>query len=195
LESILIIYIVRSPCPMLNALANHNILPRSGKGITKELAVNTLSRAINLDSKIGSVFAAVALTANPDHTAHFFDLDQVTKHGLIEHDVSLSRNDATLGDNSGFDQYAWDGVLQTYGDNKETNFALVSKARYDRFLACKKAHEAAEKDFAYGIKEFILSYGESALFLSTLGDPENGKIPIEYLKVLFGKSNAYNGLH
>jgi hypothetical protein len=179
---------------MLNALANHGILPRNGKGITKELAVNTLSHAINLDSKIGTVFAAFAVTANPDHTAHFFDLDQVTKHGLIEHDVSLSRNDEALGDNTTFDPYAWDKVLQTYGDKKETDFALVSKARYDRFLACKKAHEAAEKDFAYGIKEFILSYGESALFLSTLGDPENGKIPIEYLKVLFGKSKAYNAL-
>lgn len=174
---------------MLNALANHHILPHNGKGITKELAVNTLSHAINLDTKIGNVFSAVALTANPDHTAHYFDLDQVNKHGLIEHDVSLSRNDAALGDNNTFDQYTWDGVLQTYGDNKETDFAHVSKARYDRFLACKKAHEAAERDFEFGIKEFILSYGESALFLSILGDPENGKIPIEYLKVLFGKSH------
>jgi hypothetical protein len=30
-------------------------------------------------------------------------------------------------------------------------------------------------------------YGESALFLGILGDPKDGKIPLEYLKVLFGK--------
>jgi len=45
----------------------------------------------------------------------------------------------------------------------------------------------AKKDWQYGIKEFILSYGESALFLSLLGDPKNGKIPVEYLRVLVGE--------
>jgi hypothetical protein len=54
-------------------------------------------------------------------------------------------------------------------------------------VAAKKAHEEAGKDFQYGIKEFVLSYGESALFLGLLGDPKEGKIPVEYLRVLFGK--------
>jgi len=30
-----------------------------------------------------------------------------------------------------------------------------------------------------------LSYGESALFLGILGSPKDGKIPLEYLRVLF----------
>ncbi|KAH7418852.1 Chloroperoxidase, partial [Cadophora sp. MPI-SDFR-AT-0126] len=106
-------------------------------------------------------------------------------HGVIEHDVSLSRNDSELGDNHTFDQTIWGSVMETYGDTTETTFALVSKARYDRVVACKNAHEAAKKDFQYGIKEFILSYGESALLLGLLGDPKDGKIPLEYLKVLF----------
>lgn len=172
---------------MINALANHHILPHSGKGITKAMAVDALTKSINLDSSIASVFASVAVTANPNHSAHCFDLDQVDKHGLIEHDVSLSRNDIAFGDNHSFDKSIWEKVMETYGDAAETSFELASKARYDRLMASKKAHEEAGKDFQYGIKEFILSYGESALFLGLLGSPKEGKIPLEYLRVLFRK--------
>lgn len=173
---------------MINALANHHILPHSGKGITKAMAVQALTSSLNLDSSIANVFASVAVTANPDHSSHAFDLDQIDKHGLIEHDVSLSRNDIAFGDNHSFNKEIWEDVLKTYGDDTETNFATVSKARYARVAAAKKAHADAKKDFQYGIKEFILSYGESALFLGILGSPKDGKIPLEYLKVLFRKS-------
>ncbi|KAF2488826.1 Cloroperoxidase [Lophium mytilinum] len=176
---------VRSPCPMINALANHHVLPHNGKKITKEMAITALVDAIKLDSKIATVFAGYAVTANPDSAAHSFDLDMVDKHGLIEHDVSLSRSDYALGDNHTFDKGVWERVMSTYEGKTETDFATVSEARYGRVLAAKKAHEEAQKTFEYGIKEFVLSYGESALFLGILGDPKEGKIPVEYLRVLF----------
>lgn len=77
--------------------------------------------------------------------------------------------------------------MATY-EGEETSFESVSKARYQRLVAAKKAHEEAGEEFQYGIKEFVLSYGESALFLGLLGDPKHGKIPVEFLRVLFGKS-------
>ena len=58
--------------------------------------------------------------------------------------------------------------MEMYGDAAETSFELASRARYSRLMASKKAHEEAGKDFQYGIKDFILSYGESALFLGLL---------------------------
>jgi hypothetical protein len=178
---------LRSSCPMLNALANHHVLPHDGKAITKEMAVNALVSAINLDKGICNVFAAGAITTSPEEDAHSFDLNHVSKHGVIEHDVSLSRNDFALGSNITFDKGIWDGVMQTYGDATMTDFHSASKARYGRMLAAKKAHEEAGKPFQYGIKEFILSYGETALLLGLLGDPKDGKIPIQYIKTLVGK--------
>lgn len=178
---------VRSPCPMINALANHHVLPHDGKAITKEMAVNALVSAINLDKGICNVFAAGALTTNPDAAAHSFDLNHLSKHGTIEHDVSLTRNDIALGSNTTFDKEIWATVLKSYGDSTTTDFHSASKARYDRVIASKKAHEAAGKPYQYGIKEFILSYGETALLLGLLGDPKNGKIPIQYLRTLVGK--------
>jgi len=175
---------VRSPCPVLNSLANHGVLPRDGKGVTKEMAVKAMTSAINLDADIAKIFASVALMTNPDAHAHSFDLNHVSKHGLIEHDASLTRDDIAFGDNHTFNPDIWKSVLDTYGDSKETNFALASEARYNRVIACKKAHEAANKEFIYGIKETILSYGETAILMSLLGDPKNGKIPVEYLKIV-----------
>jgi hypothetical protein len=111
-------------------------------------------------------------------------LNHLGKHGVIEHDASLTRDDIAFGDNHTFNPDIWKSVLGTYGDSKETNFALASEARYNRVIACKKAHEAANKEFIYGIKEALISYGETAILMCLLGDPKDGKIPVEYLKIL-----------
>ena len=177
---------------MLNALANHHVLPHDGRNITKAMAVKALSDSINLSTEIGSFFATAGIRTNPDKAAHSFDLDHLRKHSVIEHDVSLSRNDvATSGtkDNHSFNQTIFDAVMATYGGNTTTSFELATKARYGRLLACQKAHEDANADLGYGIKELILSYGETALLLGLLGDPKDGEIPVEYLRVLFRKSS------
>ncbi|KAI9047379.1 hypothetical protein LZ554_008825 [Drepanopeziza brunnea f. sp. 'monogermtubi'] len=176
---------VRSPCPMLNALANHHILPHSGRGISKPQIVSVLTQILNLGPGIAALFAAGALKAAPEGSgADTFDLDHLAKHGLVEHDVSLTRSDAALGDNSTFDAEVWREVIASYGDATETSFESASRARYGRVVSAREAHRAAGKEFEYGVKEFILSYGESALFLGILGGPEDGKVPLEYLKVL-----------
>jgi len=171
----------------MNSLANHHILPHNGKGITKEMAIKALTSSVKFDSFISTTFTLGALLSNPDHRSHMFDLDMVDKHGLIEHDVSLSRDDFALGDNHTFNKEIFETVLSTYGDAKETSFETASKARWERLMACKKAHEDAGKPFVYGIREFICSYGETALFTSVLGDKKAGTCPIEYLRIFFGE--------
>jgi len=177
---------VRSPCPVMNALANHSVLPHSGKGLTKALIVQALTSSINLDPGIASAFASYAITTNPDHGADFFDLDHVSKHGAIEHDVSLSRQDYDLGgDNTEFDKNVWNTTVAAYGDAQETTFETASHVRVKRFLACKAAHMAAKTQLGFGIKECFFSYGETALILGTLGGKETGKVPIDWIKIIF----------
>jgi len=112
----------------------------------KQLLV-ALTTSINLSSGIATVFASVAVTANPDKSAHYFDLNHVNKHGLIEHDVSLSRNDFLLGDNHTFNKEIFAKVMESYDGQETTSFVSASKARYGRLLAAKKAHEEAGKEF------------------------------------------------
>lgn len=188
---------VRSPCPCINALANHGILPHNGKGITKEAAITALKSAVNLGSSTATVFAVGGVGANPDHSAHTFDLNHVDKHNFIEHDVSLTRGDIAFGSNCDFSPETWKGVWDIYcsevpqGGDKVTSYESASKARYQRVLSSKAAHEKAGKEFHYGIKEVILSYGETALLLSVLG--KDGVAPLEWIRVLVGKSSCYLG--
>jgi hypothetical protein len=170
----------------MNALANHHIFPHDGKSITKEMAVKALTATINFDATVAGRFYDVALKANPDHFATSLDLDHLGQHGVIEHDVSLSRSDASFGNNHSFDHGTWNAVLESFGANKTADVQLSSTVRYSRLVAAKKAHHEANLDLNYGIKEMLFSYGETALYLSVLGDAEKGQASLDYLRVLVG---------
>jgi hypothetical protein len=121
---------------MLNALSNHSILPHSGRALTKSGTISAITTSLNLSPTIANIFTSVALTINPDHDAHSFDLDMVNKHGFIEHDVSLSRSDYALGDNHSFDGGIWGKVVESYG------VCLIS--HFSRDLLQIKAFSCAE---------------------------------------------------
>jgi hypothetical protein len=184
---------VRSPCPAINSLANHGILPHNGKNITKAMAVEALTKAYNVDPKIANVFAASGIFANPHHDAHSFDLNHVSKHNYIEHDVSLSREDIAFNGGEKFDQEVFDMVLNTYreahpgktDDEIMTDWVTAGHARWARVLASKGKHDEAQKSWLYGIKEAIMSYGETSLYLNLLG--KDGVAPLKWVKIFFGK--------
>jgi hypothetical protein len=89
--------VVRSPCPFMNALANHHIIPHNGKGTTRDLLVEALASAINFDTVVASRFFSAALLSNPNHGQDTLDLDMLSNHGVLEHDASLLRNDFAFG--------------------------------------------------------------------------------------------------
>jgi len=156
------------------------------------MAVAALTQAFNLDPKVASIFAAGAVAANPDHAAHSFDLNHVSKHNYIEHDGSLSRDDAAFGGGTKFSQESWDEVLKVYRaahpgkDDEEisTDWKTAGHARYARIQASKAKHEEAGKTWIYGIKQAIMSYGESALYLNLLG--KDGVAPLMWVRTFFG---------
>ncbi|KAF1988475.1 Cloroperoxidase [Aulographum hederae CBS 113979] len=87
----------RSACPMLNAMANHNILPHSGKNISFRDLNTTIRQTFN--------FASSFCFFVPTFSARFlgrsywtdtFDLAELSLHNAIEHDASLTRQDAAL---------------------------------------------------------------------------------------------------
>ena len=80
---------VRAPCPMLNTLANHGYLPHSGKAITENDTVNALYTALNINQTLGEFLFSAALTTNPAPNATTFDLDDLDRHDILEHDASL----------------------------------------------------------------------------------------------------------
>lgn len=68
---------------------------------------------------------------------------------------------------------------------KETSIPVASAAKYNRV----KTEMARDSKIVYGPQQFILSYGETALYISVLGDPVTGVAPVSYVKTFFGKSS------
>ena len=76
---------------MLNSLANHAFLPRSGKGISLNTTISALDQALNIHEDIARNLFGFALTTNPDgNTTGVFSLENLGTHNILEHDASLS---------------------------------------------------------------------------------------------------------
>jgi hypothetical protein len=116
-----------------------------------------------------------------------FDLNDIDEHNFpIEHDASLSRADYYLDndDNYSFNQTIFNEVSAFYSGMSETSIPVAAKAKYAR------VQEEAGRDprFTYTVQQFVLSYGETALYLLVMGDPVTGVAPLEYVKIFFGLS-------
>lgn len=82
---------------MLNTLANHGFLPRSGRDINENHTVQVLHDALNIDHNFGQFLFTTGRLANPKPYATVFNLDHIDRHNLFEHDGSLSRQDSYFG--------------------------------------------------------------------------------------------------
>jgi len=93
----------RSPCPALNTLANHGVLPHDGKNINYDMLHHALIDIMNLSPAFGTVFAKAAIKkfANPS-TQAFTLCDALTNlhtnavssgQAGVEHSASLTRED------------------------------------------------------------------------------------------------------
>lgn len=100
---------------------------------------------------------------------------------FIEHDASLSRADASTGNDHSFNQSIFNTVLSYFDGEANATITPAAKAKFNRVTT----EAARDPDFSYGPVQFVLSYGETALYLSTMGDPVTGSAPVDFIKVLF----------
>lgn len=94
----------RSACPMLNAMANHGILPHDGKNITFKDLNTKVRQTFNFASSFCFFvpnFSARFL--NRSYSNDRFDLADLSLHAdnAIEHDASLTRQDVALEPDQG----------------------------------------------------------------------------------------------
>jgi hypothetical protein len=176
---------VRSPCPGLNTLANHGIIPHSGRGLTIPMLQKALGDTYNIGLDVSTIFAFGGLLANPHFVKGSFDLSDIKKHNWIEHDVSLSRADLGVsGDAVSFRGDIWERVIGLYGDAKMTTIETAAKVRQSRVEVAKMDNPR----FDFGGKQKLLSYGETALYLSVMGGLKTGVVPIKWVDIWFCKS-------
>ncbi|KAL7921470.1 Cloroperoxidase [Trichoderma austrokoningii] len=181
----------RSPCPGINVLANHGYLPRSGKNIDLPTLQNAVAAAYNYaPNTFDDVFEQVqALKLSTTGNISTFNLVDVAKHGYMEFDGSLSRNDFYFGDNLHFDPKIWATMSERMALNKVTKDPMskyvtvetAAKARAARVADAMKVNPT----FNASALEMQGSPGTTALWLTTLWDDSVGAAPKEWVKSFF----------
>lgn len=173
---------VRSPCPGLNTLANHGFIPRNGRNNTIPVLLQGLAAGMNMGPDFTVAIGGAGLLASPDPFAGSFDLSDLDEHNFpIEHDSSMSRRDAYFGDDTSFYAPNWDEYMSFFGNMSFTDIPTASKAKFSRYNNSMNTNP----EFQYGLREAIFSYGENAIYIQAMSDPESGMANLDYVRSLF----------
>lgn len=173
----------RSPCPALNSLANHGILPRDGRNLTVPLLVQKLNDGLNVSAETATFLANAGLSLSPDPSSGAFDLDDLNKHNAIEHDASLSRKDKDLGGDEKFCQQVFDQTLSFYGGATEIGLKEVAAARWGRV----KDSKVRNPKFLYRAGQQFSSFLESSVYHQIFRDPTTRTAKVNWIKIFFAQ--------
>ncbi|KAL5322953.1 hypothetical protein ACEPPN_007478 [Leptodophora sp. 'Broadleaf-Isolate-01'] len=143
----------RGPCPGLNALANHGFLPRDGQAISIDRLKAVLAY-LRMSGTLSNVLvSAVVQVINSKPNRSTFDLQDLSIHGLLEHDASLTRLDVRDGDNVHFQPELFELMLAdaTHGHdhksqaNEDDSYTIrdIARTRARRTLEHQKSNAPA----------------------------------------------------
>lgn len=172
---------------MLNALANHAYLPHNGQNITLDNTKAALDSGLNIPPEFGALLHAAAVRTSPDgNVTNQFNLDHLGRHNILEHDASLSRQDAFFGNNLVFDPTVFS---ETRGHWQETiDVPQAAAARMSRIQTSNLTNPTF--GFTNIGKQF--SVGESAAYLIVLGNKTTRTVNRTVVEYLFGKQPRRN---
>ncbi|KAG8528928.1 uncharacterized protein KY384_006617 [Bacidia gigantensis] len=212
---------IRSPCPIVNSLANHSLIPHTGKGVpahrlyeaVKSLGISPLlaymlTYAVYLPDPTITVPPPPSLWSRLNPFSPYFlwnknplgefgmlkpeqleqlpklpimDLDQIGRHGGVEHDVSLSRLDTAQGDNHTRQPNLVSQLLATSKDG--LNITLEDWAGLRKLRLQQQTD--ANKELHFTKRENHSAAAEIAFLLSVFGDGE--KVGKERMGAIFGE--------
>ncbi|KAL5427932.1 hypothetical protein PMIN04_001132 [Paraphaeosphaeria minitans] len=173
---------LRSPCPVLNALANHGFLPRDGRNITQGVLIKATS-AVNLSTEVTADLFLAALKTSSDPASGAFTFQDLKKHNVIEHDGSLSRVDTGTpgaGDQE-FNRVVFNEFKSYFKGATQISLPLAAAARWGRVKSARKINP----NFVYGPSQRFNSYAETSIYFQLLRDPTKGTVPLNWLDILF----------
>ncbi|KAK8129027.1 hypothetical protein PG984_010135 [Apiospora sp. TS-2023a] len=171
----------RSPCPLLNALANHGYLPHDGRDIDRDTAVDALEDAVNMDRPLASFFFDQALNTVPIANATRFSLHHLIQHNAIEHDASLSRPDAFFSSHQDvFDPTVF-AETRSHWPDPVINVRQAAAARLGRMRTSNRTNPAFELNKAGA----PASVAETAVYIIAFGDIAAGTVRREVVEYFF----------
>ncbi|KAM0260080.1 hypothetical protein ACHAQJ_003005 [Trichoderma viride] len=149
----------RSPCPMLNTLANHGYLPHDGRDITAQQFGDAISEALNVNRMFGVRPANYFMRAVNKSS---IDLVELNRPGILQHIGSLTRDDVPSLDS--VDVAASQGRIRHLLQDSSTDCITVSS------LAQTRLHVEALSSQEMSLKDTLLAYLEASLLLMVMNE-------------------------
>lgn len=106
----------------------------------------------------------------------------MTIRPAIEHDASLSRLDAALGDNLHFNPRVW---AETSSKFTNSIISVQDAAAAHRYRIAQNRIE--NPGMTFGQKEASFSYLETAIYMSVFGNATGTNVQRRWVKTFFGK--------
>ncbi|KAI0053624.1 Cloroperoxidase [Auriscalpium vulgare] len=173
----------RSPCPALNALANHGYLPHNGRNITAPQLIRALRQVYHVSLPFATLLSLGGTVWCG--SGWRLDLEDLAKHDHIEHNASLTHADAPEGN-----IYAPIPVdkelLQDMLDTSETDYLTFDDLVKTRVQRDQTLVEPLNNTHT------TISRGEVVLTVEALGD-EEGRVPKDYIRQWFGEERLPEG--
>ncbi|KAJ7731420.1 Peroxidase, family 2-domain-containing protein [Mycena maculata] len=174
---------VRSPCPGLNALANHGYLPRDGTNIHITDIVSQMDSNLGIASDFGLIQVAGATVLGAMSIIDGLGLglksfESLTEsHNTIEHDASLTRDDTALGSNTDKNQTLIDQLFSYSKDNLTLTPTDIAEARQARI----KDSFTRNPNVTLHKLQTDACWREAGLLTMVLGD-QNGNIRLDWAR-------------
>jgi hypothetical protein len=172
---------------MLNTLANHGFLPRDGRNFTQDNVVKGLKDGINFNTSLGALMWQQAIIANPEPNATFFTLEQLNVHNVLEHDASLSRADAALGNNHLFNETVYNGSKQWWTEEVVTA-KMLANSKIFRQLESR----ATNPNYTFTETTEQFSLGEVIAPIVAFGSFEDATVNRTLMQYFFGEFTQDN---
>ncbi|KAF8552955.1 Cloroperoxidase, partial [Imleria badia] len=162
----------RCSCPALNAMANHGIFPRSGRGIKFTEAPKYLGSTYNFSPSF-CYFAChyVARMLNRSYSKDTFDLGELDLHNKIEHDASLTRLDASLQPNQAVPHPAFVEELLSFASGKDAaGNPLLTHRDLSRISGKRRVEsKAANKEYSLNFAHRLFSSNNASTMSTVFG--------------------------
>eukprot|EP00919_Chromeraceae_sp_WS-2016_P055250 GHVR01131254.1.p1 GENE.GHVR01131254.1~~GHVR01131254.1.p1 ORF type:complete len:225 (+),score=17.56 GHVR01131254.1:33-707(+) len=168
----------RSPCPALNALANHGYLPHDGKDIGLWRLIQALRLVYNLSYPLAALLAITGVLLCGH--AWCLDLDALAMHNRIEHDASMVHANTQPGHKRAptlVDPKLLHSFLDQADAHKGLSLADLAKVRIAREARLSRPLDVIHSE---------VGMGEAALCWLILKE-KNGRIPLSTLEQWFGE--------
>jgi len=175
----------RSPCPALNALANHGYLPHDGKDIGFFTLIRAQQEAYNLSFVLAFVLSLAGILLCGSISKFSLNLNALSIHGRIEHDASLVHHDASTGDATSVIPKLVDELIADSADGVHMTVDDLVRARVRR-----------QEHLALGQLDPVhaeLARGESVLAHDIFLAPDGKGACVEHLKMWFGEERLPEG--